>query len=161
MSVTTFVVQPIPKALLSSLSLFQDTVTYVLSLRTSISPSAMCRRSLWSIHTWWAPSIWMASKSWSLSFHTPWYASRIVRFRMMTLWTPWPRKKPPPTMCPEVPDPTIVLSEATLISLPTGFMLIVAATTMTYGSEAVAYFSRSARVFTVTVLPSRPPYVPF
>ena len=76
---------------------------------------------------------------------------------MMTLWTPEPRKKPPPTIWPEVPEPTIVLSEATLISLPTGFMSIVAATTMTYGSAAVAYFSRSARVFTVTVFPSRPP----
>jgi hypothetical protein len=66
-----------------------------------------------------------------LSFHVPWYESRIVRFRMITLWTPCPRKKPPPTMWPEVPAPTIVLSEATLISLPLGFMAIVPATTMT------------------------------
>jgi hypothetical protein len=50
---------------------------------------------------------------------------------MITLWTPWPRKKPPPTICPAVPEPTIVLSEATLISLPFGSMVIVPATTMT------------------------------
>lgn len=72
MSVVTFSVQPMPKVLLLSLSLFQETVTNVLSLRTSIRPSAMCRRSLWSIHTWCAPSIWIASKSCSLSFQTPW-----------------------------------------------------------------------------------------
>ena len=76
---------------------------------------------------------------------------------MMTLWTPVPRKKPPPTICPDVPWPTMVLLDLTLISLPTGFMVIAAATTMTYGSSAVAYFSRSARVFTVTVWPPRPP----
>lgn len=63
--------------------------------------------------------------------------------------------------CPNGPEPMIVLLLATLISLPTGSMAIVAATTMTYGSAEVAYFSRSARVFRVTVLPSRPPYVPF
>lgn len=153
----TFSVQPIPKVLLLWPSLFQDTVTYVVSLRLSMRPSAMFRRSLWSIHTWCAPSIWTASKSWSLSFQTPWWVSRIVRFLMMTLWTPGPRKKPPPTMWPAVPEPTIVLSEATLISLPTGFTVIVPATTMTYGSGAVAYFSRSARFRTVTVAPSRPP----
>ncbi len=80
---------------------------------------------------------------------------------MITLCTPRPRKNPPPTSCPEVPAPTIVLSEATSTSLPFGLIEIVAATTMTYGSEALAYFSRSARVRTVTVFPSRPPYVPF
>lgn len=76
---------------------------------------------------------------------------------MITLCTPVPRKKPPPTICPEVPAPTIVLSERTLISLPTGAIPIVPATTMTYGSSAVAYFSSSACVRTVTVSPSRPP----
>lgn len=70
---------------------------------------------------------------------------------MITLCTPEPRKKPPPTICPEVPDPTMVLFDWTLISFPTGSMVIVAATTMTYGSLAVAYFSRSASVFTVTI----------
>ncbi len=80
---------------------------------------------------------------------------------MITLWTPGPRKKPPPTICPEVPEPMMVLSERTLISLPTGSIVIAAATTMMYGFSAVAYFSRSARVFTVTISPPRPPYVPF
>ncbi|CAM5730540.1 hypothetical protein SHIRM173S_10907 [Streptomyces hirsutus] len=79
---------------------------------------------------------------------------------MITLCTPWPRKKPPPTMCPDVPEPTIVLSEATLISLPTGFIVIAPATTITYGSAAVAYRSSSAWVRTVTIAPPRPPYVP-
>lgn len=51
----------------------------------------------------------------------------------------------------------MVLSDWTLISFPTGSMVMAAATTITYGSGAVAYFSRSARVLTVTVLPSRPP----
>ncbi|GAA3083495.1 hypothetical protein GCM10017562_61370 [Streptomyces roseofulvus] len=96
-----------------------------------------------------------------MSFHTPWYESRIVRFRMITLWTPGPRKNPPPTMCPRVPEPMIVLSEATSISLPTGDISIVSATTMMYGSAAVAYFSSWASDVTVTVLPFRPPYVPF
>lgn len=76
---------------------------------------------------------------------------------MITLCTPEPRKKPPPTMCPDVPDPTMVLSDRTLISFPTGFISMVAATTMTYGSVAVAYFSSSACVLTVTTCPSRPP----
>jgi hypothetical protein len=40
-------------------------------------------------------------------------------------------------------------------------MVMAPATTMTYGSAAVAYFSSSACVRTVTVWPSRPPYVPF
>ncbi len=53
-------------------------------------------------------------------------------------------------MCPEVPAPTMVLSDCTLISLPTGFMVMAPATTMTYGWVAVAYFSSSACVFTVT-----------
>ncbi|CAM5730550.1 hypothetical protein SHIRM173S_10908 [Streptomyces hirsutus] len=72
MSVSTFSVQPMPNVLLLWLISFQETVTYVLSLRTSIRPSAMFRRSLWSIQTWCAPSICTASKSWSLSFQMPW-----------------------------------------------------------------------------------------
>ncbi len=61
MSAVVFSVQPMPNALFSWPSRFQETVRYVVSLRLSMRPSAMCRMSLWSIHTWWAPSIWMPS----------------------------------------------------------------------------------------------------
>lgn len=56
---------------------------------------------------------------------------------MITLLVVAPRKKPPPTISPAVPTPTMVLLEATLSSVPFGLISIVPATLMTYGSAAV------------------------
>ena len=61
--VVTFSVQPMPSALLWLSKWLYDTVMYWLSLRMSSSPSPMCVSRLWSIQTWSAVSIWIASKS--------------------------------------------------------------------------------------------------
>ncbi|MEV5554900.1 hypothetical protein AB0L44_14720 [Nonomuraea wenchangensis] len=88
-----------------------------MSWRLSIRPSFIRVMWLWSIQTWCAP--------------------RMVRLRMMTFETP-PRKNPPPTMVPFLATPTMVLLEATRISLPLGEALSVPLTLITYGSPAVA-----------------------
>ena len=75
----------------------------------------------------------------------------MVRFRMMTFRTPLPRKKPPPTMWPPVPTPTIVLLELTRSSVPRGLMVMAPDTRMTCGALAVTYWLSCAWVVTVTV----------
>src|SRR5688572_27330887 len=84
----------------------------------------------------------------------------MVRLRMMTFLTPAPRKKPPPTISPLVPAPTMVLFDLTLSSVPFGVIVMGAPTLITYGSVAVTYLVRSARFVTVTVVPVAPPVVP-
>ena len=114
-------------------------MTYSLSLRTSSCPVRIREKRLWSIQTWWTVSIWMPSKSVSLQSQLPsTYESRIVRFRMITLWVPGVRCSSPWTSSLAVPTPMMVLSEATATFAPNGSALIVPATRMTYGSSAAA-----------------------
>lgn len=54
-------VQPMPRVLLFSRNWFHDTVMSVASLRLSSRPSFIRASRLWSIQTFVAESIWMAS----------------------------------------------------------------------------------------------------
>ncbi|WP_437628212.1 hypothetical protein [Sorangium sp. So ce1151] len=78
----------------------------------------------------------------------------------MTLCTPLPRKNPPWEISAVAPAPTMVLFDATEISLPLGDIVIFPWTRITWGPDAPAYRSRSAWFVTVTVSPPRPPSVP-
>src|SRR4051812_21784440 len=83
----------------------------------------------------------------------------MVRLRMMTLETPALRKKPPPTICPPVPTPTMVLFDATRSSVPLGLILIWPGIRMMYACVDVTYSLSCSWVVAVTVWPPAPPVV--
>jgi hypothetical protein len=66
--------------------------------------SQSLKNSLWSTQTWWVSRMMVIE-----SVPT---GNENVRLRMMMLWTP-SSSSPPPVNPPEVPTPTMVLSEAT------------------------------------------------
>lgn len=78
---------------------------------------------------------------------------------MMTFFTPI-SLSPPSYISPVVPIPMMVLSLATLISVPLGEMVIFPETLITYFPVAAAYIAKSACVDTVTTVPPAPPVVP-
>lgn len=112
----------------------------------------------WSIQTLDAVSIWIASQSCvfpsqssgtyvfpviSISTGPHRRSDKIERyipilkFRIITFLTPF-KKNPPSEISPVVPTPMMVLSDATLISVPLGVMVILPDTLMMYLPVAVA-----------------------